>query len=169
MEMPLDGLNRFAKVCLSTALDVIPANNPRKGYTMAKAKNTETVTDTAVSDAPAPVAFKRKGVVTVPVLKIEEGKSYFVHIRDAIKTKTVSEIDPKTGLSSDKEINIIPVVDLEDGEIKEIVGGAILVSELKDYKGGNSQYMGLSFEIMKNPAKPGKRAKQWTIYEIETN
>lgn len=132
---------------------------------MAKPKTTEI--ETTQEAAPAVPTFTRKAVVTVPVLKIEEGVSYYVHIRDAIQTKIVSEMDPKTGLSSDKELNLLPVVDLTTGEIKQIVAGAALVGELKDYKGGNSAYMGLSFEIIKNPAKPGKRAKQWTIYEIE--
>lgn len=110
--------------------------------------------------------FKRIASVTLPTLKVEEGKPVFVMITDAIVSKqTVGKDDE--GKPVLKMIDVMPIVNLETGELMTMVPGKALGQNLKDYKGGNGAYIGLCFELTKHPKPEGKRWKPWSIFEIQ--
>lgn len=141
---------------------------------MAKTK-TSTKTEHEASDAindPAKIKtgrFQRLGAVKVPQLKTLDDVPVFITITDAIKTEPKLNLNSKTGMQEETEIHIVRCVDLEadTGELRELVVGAALKSELEKYKGGNKAYVGLSFEITKHPPKEGRRAKQYSVFEIQ--
>lgn len=150
---------------------------------MAKSSNTSTsdrkVTsdeDTQVVIESVPSKFRRLGAVSVPTLKVEDGDKVHFYVRAPFAEKMVKNKetvkDPITGQETiqyrDAMLEILPIVNLETGQIMQMVGNAVLVKELKGYNGGNQNYVGKSFEITKKAAKPGSRAKLFEIYEIET-
>lgn len=117
--------------------------------------------------------FARVGNVALPTFKIEEGTPRYFRVLKPISVEmgkeTVNQPD-HTGrmvaVDVPKEIHVMEVQDLANGKSGKIVVGAVLKSELEKYKGGNSQYVALCFEIIKSAAKPGSRAKLYEIYEI---
>lgn len=131
---------------------------------MAKAR---TETETETKHAGTPFAFKVVRQIKVPTLKIEEGKDYFVHVTQPIETRQTRVQDPITKMDVLKDIDIIRCVNLETGEVVEMVGSAAVSSTLKDYDGGNAKYVGKSFRLRKGANAPGKRYKLWQIDEIE--
>lgn len=142
---------------------------------MAKA-NSEAVKSEEVVVTGLPPKFKRVGAVTVPTLKVEEGDTVHFYVRGEFQEKATKNKetvrDPITGVETivykDVILDILPIVNLETSEIMQLVGGTVLVKELKNYNGGNKAYVGKSFEVLKKSAKPGSRAKLYEIYEIET-
>lgn len=130
---------------------------------MAKSKNIQTATPSQTGSNPA---FKRIGNVTLPTLKITEGTPAFVLITGPIEEKPKADVQ-KDGTTLMKTISVMPIVNLETGEVMSMVPGKALEQNLKDYKGGNLQYVGLCFEVTKHPAAPGKKWKPWSIFEIE--
>ena len=116
-----------------------------------------------------PVAFKRMAPVTLPTLKQEDGKSIFVRFdsRMLTKPKTKGGVPLNDESGNPATITTATVVDISTGEMATIVIGAMLKSVLNDYKGGGEAYVGRCFEITKDKAKPGKRSKEYAVYEIE--
>jgi hypothetical protein len=117
--------------------------------------------------------FVRLAPVTVPTLKLPDGESVFVRITQPMLDKVTQEevavvnIDGTKGTNvTEKTIRVLSVVDLTDNKPKQLVAGAILASNLRDYKGGNMAYLGKCFEIYKGSVKPGGRAKLYEVYEI---
>lgn len=118
--------------------------------------------------------FARVGAVSVPVLKVNENQTvYFRALQPILEkpTQTKEKVkDPLTGKESevvvDRIINIMSIQDLTTGNLNTLVAGAILAKELKEYKGGNEQYVGLCFEYTKRPPAEGKRAKRCEVFEI---
>ena len=137
---------------------------------MGKSKNqTETVVVPGANPVPATPAgqlFKRKAAVNLPVLKLEEGKPVFVHVTGPIIEK-MAPVKGEDGVERMKTILLCPVVELETGEIMQIVTGVNLAQTLRDYKGGNQAYVGLSFEITKLKSAPGKKWKPYSVFEVE--
>lgn len=136
---------------------------------MAKSKaNQPTVTAEAVIPVtPEGSPFKRKVAVMMPTLKIKEGETVYVQITQPIITKQTAVKDDD-GEMKLKDISVMNVCNLETGELMQMVPGKALEQNLKDYKGGNQAYVGLSFEITKHKAAEGKRWKPYTLFEIES-
>lgn len=135
---------------------------------MAKKIKNQTPTASApVPHTPENSKYKRLASVMVPTLKMLEGVPVFVHVNQAIVEKEKVEKDEKSGLPVTKTIEILNITNLDTGEIQAIVCGKALSQNLKDYKGGNQQYVGLNFEITKHPPAPGKRWKPYSLFEIE--
>lgn len=134
---------------------------------MAKSKKTETT-----EAVPARVVqganpnFRRIGNVQTPTLKLVEGVAGYILVTGAMEEKPKGEVQ-KDGSIVMKTITTMPVVNLETGEVMTVVCGTALAQNLRDYKGGNLQYVGLCFEVTKHPAAPGKKWKPWSIFEIE--
>lgn len=137
---------------------------------MAKTKNMTKTSDAA--DA-APVAdnvvqggkFARKAAVTLPTFKMLEGGSYYFAFKAPIRTETSQQKD-ENGKMVDKPIDIAQVVNVETGELGQIVVGSVLKSNLeKSYP--NAGYVGKAFEIVKQKGKEGKRYRTYTVYEID--
>jgi hypothetical protein len=132
--------------------------------------------------------FKVKKHVTVQLLKVEDGKTYYVKFNGAIHKAVVNEAEQKKyenakakydGLSADEKAKVDPkdipvppnppqlaqVVNLETGEIVQIIVGSVLESELKrEYP--DDSYIGKGFQIQKAKIQ-GKRYAAYQIAELE--
>lgn len=124
--------------------------------------------------APAKPTFKRVAAVTLPTLKVENEQTVYIRVLHPILEKRsedqveITNPDGTKGKATvEKIVNVATVQNLQDGEQYHMVLGAILATQLKDYKGGNSQYVGMCFEVTKLPPRPGKRAKDYSIHQIE--
>jgi hypothetical protein len=109
--------------------------------------------------------FARKSAVTLPTFKMLEGGSYYFQFMNPIRTETSQQKD-ENGKMVDKPIDIAQVVNVETGELGQIVVGSVLKSNLeKAYP--NGAYVGKAFEIVKQKGKEGKRYRTYTVYEID--
>lgn len=111
--------------------------------------------------------YQVKGQATLPTFKIEEGQTIGLMLDGEIqlKPKTVkgeAVLDPQTG--EPLNIAIVKVVNVDTGEVGQIVAGVVLQRALTEYPGG---YVGKSFAITKHAAPAGQRAKPWTVLEID--
>lgn len=131
---------------------------------MAKARN-DSQTETEVKHAGTPFAYTVLKKVRVPTLKLDDEGEVFVRILEAITTKQ-SPVKGEDGVMRLKDIDIIRVENLATKEVCDMVGGAALVSTLKDYEGGNGAYIGKCFRIAKHRPAAGKRFKNYEVDEI---
>lgn len=135
-----------------------------------EADETVVITDGATGAAvtprtPSGQMFSRKAAVMLPTFKLTEDKPSFLHFTQPIDVKQQT-VRGEDGVDRIKDIHIASVVDLETGEMGQIVVATALGQNLKDYLGGNQQYVGKAFEITKHAAKPGKKWKPYTVFEI---
>lgn len=131
---------------------------------MAKAKTEQT--ETEVKHAETPFAYKVLRKVRVGTLKIADEGEVFVRVLEPISTKA-TPTKGEDGIMRMKDIDILRVVDLTDGQTKDIVAGAALGSTLRDFDGGNGKYVGCCFRIAKHKAREGKRFKDYEVDQIE--
>lgn len=122
------------------------------------------MTDTA---ATAPVIkFKKKKVLTRPVLKFIEGTPNYVklvgpmHLGKDIKEKKGSDEKKKDPAT------LIDCINLMTGEEAQIIASAVIKSVLEDNYPEHS-YVGLCFEMTKQARQPGKAYNPVHIEEIE--
>lgn len=129
--------------------------------------------------------FKIKSHVTVPLLKTEDGKQYFVKITKAIHRAITNESENKkyenamarfNALTEEEQKSVdrpqapnppelCQVVNLMTGEINQMIVGAVLKSELeREYP--NASYVGKAFQIQKAKVQ-GKRYSAYQIAELE--
>jgi hypothetical protein len=122
-------------------------------------------------DAPAQTAkteetkqYKRTASVITPTLKLEQDKSYFVRATGKMFIgKTIKTSD---GKPPKEPATILPVCEIESGQLCEIVCNTVLKANLDEkYPGGS--YVGKSFEIIKRAKREGKQYNAFEIYEIE--
>ena len=105
--------------------------------------------------------FEVIGDVTVPTLRVGVDKAVFVYVRDAIvrERKEVALGD------DEKVVHVLPIVDMSTGQKMNLIAGIVLVNALEKYKGGNFQYVGRGFRLIKADAPAGK-AKMWDVKEV---
>lgn len=102
--------------------------------------------------------------VTLPILKLEQGKTVYVKIEDYKERESV-EVDKKTGEQSTKTILIADVVNLETGENMQIVVSSVLNSVLsREYL--NMDFIGRNFAITKGEKK-GSGANAYFLYSVQ--
>jgi hypothetical protein len=140
---------------------------------MAKSKTeSESVVITegvsTIPKTPTGQLFKRRAAVNLPVLKLDVDKPVFVHVTGEIVCKK-TEQKADDGSVSLKDIFLVPVVNMETGELMQFVAGSNVLSTLREYKGGNNNYVGLAFEITKLPKAPGKKWHPYSVFEVESN
>lgn len=108
--------------------------------------------------------YKMKKLVTVPHLKHEEGTVVGIIITGKIYTG--KDLKPAAGEKvKEKPAQIVPVINLEDGNAYTYIVAAVVESNLEETYPKES-YVGKSFAIMKGPKMPGKRYHQYAISEI---
>ena len=112
------------------------------------------------------VKFTVKEQVKVPTLKVKEDQQIVIRCLQPISVRS-AEVKGDDGVMRMKEIEILRVMDHEDGQTKDMVVGASLSKSLKDYKGGNCAYVGLDFALVKRKAAEGKRFKDWEVSQVE--
>lgn len=104
--------------------------------------------------------FKRKKAVTLNTKKVGINETIFIKFESEISTKEKQNV--KEGEA--KEIDVATILDLDTGELMNLVIPAVLKSELQN---SYSKVTGLAFEITKHGKKEGKRYNSYTIYEID--
>lgn len=114
------------------------------------------------------INFTVKKLVTVPLLKVPDtGVPVYVKVTSAIfqakdtngKTVDASGVKQKPPM-------LAHVINLETGEVQQIIVGTVLESELKEgYP--DDKYVGLSFEIKKHKPTGAKKYAMYQISEIE--
>ncbi len=111
--------------------------------------------------------FKRKKLLTRPILKMEQDKPRYVKVEQAmfigkeIKDSRLKDDDKGKGPAM-----ILNCINLETGEQVQIVCNAVLKSVLaEEYP--NDTYVGKCFMITKMGRQPGKQYNPFHIEEIE--
>ena len=115
--------------------------------------------------APTGGRFTRTRSVTLPTLRIEEETPVYVKVTGPM---TVSQVQQKPdGDGKVKEpATVMPVVNIDSGEVAQIIVGAALKGILNETYPKES-YVDLSFEICKHGKAPGKRYNTYSVFEIE--
>lgn len=116
----------------------------------------------AEKNAPAfkPVIVKR---VTMPTLKLVPGTPVYVKITDPIFLG--KERKDAKAEKDQKPPKILNVINLETGEAMQLVGGAVVVSEITDSYPDNG-YVNKCFMIVKGKKKEGGGGRGYFTYEI---
>lgn len=134
---------------------------------MAKAKAKAANSD----NTPAPTGGKytRTKAVTLPVFKLIDETPVYVKITAAMfegkeqKPQVDKDGKPKAAM---EPATLLPVVNVETGEVGQIIAGAVLEGILTDSY-PNDGYVGKAFEIVKHAKKDGKRYNTYSVFEIE--
>ena len=133
---------------------------------MASKNKSKSATDTFIKGG----EYKRLCAVTVPTLKTLEDVPIHVKITRPVEIKP--KLDKNGAQSVDDDgralsIDILHCVNLDTGEMVQVVAGKGLTMNLREYDGGNDAYVGRCFEITKHASPAGKRWKPYSVYEIE--
>ena len=111
--------------------------------------------------------FKRKKLLTRPVLKMEQDKTRYVKLEGAMFVG--KDIKPRNQADDEKKkepATLVNAVNLEDGSLVLIVVNAVLKSVLSEEYPGDG-YVGKCFAITKQGRQPGKQYNPFHIEEIE--
>lgn len=137
---------------------------------MASSKKPAAPAAAAAVVRPAGGKFARLKSVTLPVLKLADETPVYVKVTGVMfegkEQKPV--IDAKTGkpAAAMEPATLLPVINLETGEVAQIIAGAVLEGILTDeYKDG--AYVGKGFEIVKHAKREGKRYNTYSVFEID--
>lgn len=135
---------------------------------------TSDVTDTASTVAnpspSAPLPFKIIKQVSVNLLKIRAGMTVFVkitgpmHVAKRLKKETAED-------KAKEPPTLLPVINLETGEVQEIIVGSVL-KDLLDDEYPAAKYVGRGFQIAVKEQKDakaggGRRYNTYDVAEIE--
>lgn len=124
---------------------------------MASAKKTETA-------APAAFVPKVKKLLTLPLLKIKADETVYVQIKGAMYLAKAQP--PKDGKPAETPPTLATAVNLETGELCQIICGEVMKSTLAENYPDN-EYIDKGFSVTMHPAKNGKKYNTYTISEIE--
>lgn len=120
---------------------------------------------TDTTSAPAtPIRFKKKKVLTRPVLKLVEDTPIYVKIVGPMHLG--KEMKEKAGEKKKDPATLIDVINLDTGEEAQIIASAVIKSVL-DESYPNNAYVGLGFSMTKQARQPGKQYNPVHIEEIE--
>lgn len=104
--------------------------------------------------------YKRVKAVTLPTKKVNVGEPIYITILNI----TIKESKNKNGEM--KPLPIAQAVNLDDGEMVEIVLGAALYAQLMESY-GDQNIKDKSFEITKLNKKEGKEYFSYSVHEID--
>lgn len=109
--------------------------------------------------------FARTKAVTLPVFKLaDDVPVYLTATGEMYEGK--EQKPAKAGEKPMEPATILPVVNVETGEVGQIIVGAVLEGILNEtYPDG--AYVGKSFEIVKHAKKEGKRYNTYSVFEID--
>lgn len=111
--------------------------------------------------------FKRKKLLTRPVLKFVENEPNFVKIEGAIYLGKEMKGDVAADGKKKKEpAHLAEVIDLQTGELAQIIVSAVVLSVLNENYPDNS-YVGKCFSITKKGKTPGKQYFGYNVEEID--
>jgi len=110
--------------------------------------------------------FRRVQQVTIPTLKVGTDTPIYVKVVSAMTLSTTTRKNTDGTLQT--PATVMRVVNLESGEMAQVVCPSVLVSNLNTHYPAES-YVGKSFEIIAHAAKDGKRYRTVDVYEIDPN
>lgn len=110
------------------------------------------------------VRFKRKKVLTRPVLKLREDNPVYIKIQGPMQIG--KEMKPGADGKKKEPATVADVINLESGEEAQIICGAVIKSVLNESYPDN-KYVGLCFAFTKQARQPGKEYNPVHIEEIE--
>lgn len=108
--------------------------------------------------------FKRKKLLTVPVLKFKEGETRYVKITEVMHVGKPQKA--KEGEKAKEPATLASCINLEDGAVCQIIVSAVVKSVLSE-EYPNDGYVGKCFAITKQGRNPGKQYNQFDIEEVE--
>lgn len=120
-----------------------------------------------ISSAPVTVngvTFKKK-MVTLPQLKMADGKTIHVRIDSPIVESKVNADRKGRDGEIMKPADVCNVTNLETGEVATIICGMVLKNKLEETY-PDQKYVGRAFEITQHKVE-GKRWRAYTIAELE--
>lgn len=134
-----------------------------KGKNMsAKKKETEIENTNSAGFDPAKLDVVQN--VTLPLLKQEDEKPIYFAVQSKIFQG--KEVAQKKGETVMEPADLMRIVDLTDGEEKEIIANSVLKSTLTENYEGES-YVGKAFRVIRHAKAQGKRYHTYSIAEIE--
>lgn len=125
-----------------------------------KETQTENVTDLNKGFDPSKLGVVKK--VTLPLLKQADDHDYYIVVSSPIFQG--KEVVQKKGETEMSAANLMRVIDLTDGEEKEMIANTVLVSTLTEEYGDD--YVNRAFKIRRSKVE-GKRYKSYSVVEIE--
>lgn len=116
----------------------------------------------------AAVTFKRKKLLTRPVLKMVENVPVYVKFEGPIYVgkELKSDRAQKEGDKKREPAHLADVIDLASGEQAQIIAAAVVVSVL-DENYPDKGYVGKCFSITKKGRAPGKQYFGYNVEEID--
>jgi len=111
----------------------------------------------------------KRVAVTFPTLTHRDGETIRVVFNSMIESKEQKDkngaikVDPETGAVL--MIHVANVVDISDGEVKELVVGNVLYKKLNENY-PNQGYVGRAFELVKHAKKDKEKFKRYDIFEL---
>jgi hypothetical protein len=109
--------------------------------------------------------YKRTSALVLPVLRLLEESSTYVKIDGAMHVGSEQRA-PKKGEQQMEPATVMPVTDLETGELGMVIVNTVLQGILSE-KYPDDSYVGKSFEIIKHAKRDGKRYHNFSVFEIE--
>jgi hypothetical protein len=113
------------------------------------------------------IQFKRKKLLTRPVLKFIENQPVYVKLEEPIYVGRELKADlAPDGTKKKEPAHLANVIDLRTGELAQIIVAAVVLSVLNE-EYPNSGYVGRCFAITKKGKAPGKQYFGYNVEEIE--
>ncbi len=104
--------------------------------------------------------YTRRRSLSVPLMSLKHSP----HIHVKVVGEMRAEDMPGLTNAVDKQVTVVPVIDLDTGEDKILLCLAMLVSALRHVP---DTYVGQCFEIQSNPPAPGKNYNTVDVWLID--
>ena len=108
--------------------------------------------------------YERKVALVLPVLKLLEESAVYVKIDGEMHVG--SEQRSQTGKETMDPATVMPVTNIETGELGMIIVNTVLQGILSE-KYPDASYVGKAFEIIKHAKRDGKRYHNFSVFEID--
>jgi hypothetical protein len=119
------------------------------------------------NESTAFVPPKVKKSLTPPVLKLEEDVTHYIKITAPMYVGRVIKDDKRKEGDKEREpATIIDCVNLDGGEVCQVIATAVIKSTLSESYPDNT-YVGKSFSIKKAGRQPGKQYNKFEINELD--
>lgn len=133
---------------------------------VAQTKPTPAQEPTVDQPTPAASPFKVIKQVSVNLLKIRAGMTVYVHVTGAMHV--AKRLKKESAEDAKKELpTLLPVINLETGEVQEIIVGSVLKDLLDDEYPKNA-YVGRGFQIAVKEQKDAKAGggRRYNTYDV---
>ena len=125
--------------------------------------------ETAPAGTPAKFVPKVLKVLTVPLLKLRPGMTVYVKITDPMEKAAPLKhaSPPKDGEKGKEPPTLIKCINLETGEVCQVIAGLILFDLLNDtYPKQSYVGKGFSLNVSEQKASAGGGGKRYNTYNV---